>query len=208
MKRIKVEMVSDVMCPWCWISKRNLEKAIESAGDDKYEVSVKWLPFLLSPEAPKEGVRKVPNTASSPRVGQHMHQLGLQSGIDFTGKCDITPNTVMSHNLLRFALERAGERVQNEIQERLFQAYFTDGTVLTSDFLIKVAVDADLNGEEVKTYIESEEADQQTLAEAKAHSRSGVQSVPFCIVNGQAMFTGAQPEEMFLKAFAESPEIN
>jgi predicted DsbA family dithiol-disulfide isomerase len=207
MKKITVEIISDVMCPWCWIGKRNLEKAIDSVGD-KYEVSVKWLPFLLRPDTPKEGVAKVINSSQNPRVGSHMRQMGLNAGIDFTGKCDITPSTVMSHNLLRFAGENAGHKVQNDIQEALFHAYFTDGNVLGIDFLLKVAVEAGLNAEQVRAYIESEEANEKTRYEADLHSRKGVQGVPFCIVNGQPMFSGAQPEGAFLRAFSEAPEIS
>ena len=199
-------MISDVMCPWCWIGKRNIEKAI-SLGGDEYEVSVKWLPFLLRPDTPKEGVAKEPNSPSNPRVGAHLRQMGLNVGIDFTGKSDITPNTVMSHNLLRFAAENGGVVIQNDIQEALFHAYFTDGNVLGVDFLLKVAVEAGLNAGEVRAYIESEEANEKTHYEANLHSRRGVQSIPFCIVNGQPMFAGAQPEKAFLNAFSEALEI-
>lgn len=206
MKKILVEMISDVMCPWCWIGKRNLENAIK-VGIKEYDVSVKWKPFLLRPSATKEGVAKEPDTSKNPRVGHNLRQLGLNAGIDFTGKCDRTPNTVMSHNLLRFAEMQGGTKVQNDVQEALFNAYFTDGHDLGIDLLIKVAVDAGLDAEKVRTYIESEEADKLTYQEADSNGRKGVQSIPFCIVNGQPMFAGAQPASEFLKAFTIAPEI-
>eukprot|EP00121_Abeoforma_whisleri_P015640 Awhi_evm1s14395 len=127
LKVIIVEVVSDVMCPWCWVGKRNLEAAIkQSAG--KYEIQVKWHPFLLRDSIPNEGQLKSPDTPDNPRVGMHMKRLGLEAGIDFTGKTDRTPNTILSHNLLRYAFEneKGGWKVQNEVQEKLFQAYFTD----------------------------------------------------------------------------------
>lgn len=206
MKKIQVKMISDVVCPWCWVGKRNLEKAIDM-GRDKYEVTVKWLPFLLRPDAPKEGVAKAPNTPTNPRVGHSLRQSGLNAGIDFTGKCDRTPNSVKSHNLLRFAEKHAGAETQNKIQEALFSAYFTDGEDLNNEFLTKVAIEAGLEPDMVRTYIESKEADEITYKEAADHRLNGVQSIPFCIVNGQEMFAGAQPVEQFLRAFEIAPEI-
>ncbi len=206
MKKIQVEMISDVICPWCWIGKRNLERAI-AIGSEQYEVTVKWSPYLLRPDTPKEGSVKDPDTPSNPRVGHNLRQAGRDAGINFTGKCDRTPNTVMPHNLLRFAGLYGGDKVQNRVQESLFNAYFTDGETLGIDLLTKIAGEVGLDSDKARTYIESQEADEATISEAMKNSRSGVQNIPFCIVNGKAMIVGAQPPNRFLVAFAEAPEL-
>eukprot|EP00494_Astrolonche_serrata_P013176 UN13291 len=88
---------------------------------------------------PTNGVQKAPATPDNPRVGKRLKQYGEEVGINFTGKCDRYPNSTLSHCLLTLAEEKKGWSVQNEIQEELFKAYFTDGVYPDSDMLLKLA---------------------------------------------------------------------
>jgi len=85
-KKVKIDIISDLMWPWCWVGKRKLEKVITNSPN--VEVEVNWKPYFLRPNHPREGVEKPPNTLDNPRVGQRMKQAGEAVGINFTGKCD------------------------------------------------------------------------------------------------------------------------
>eukprot|EP01134_Creolimax_fragrantissima_P006919 CFRG6919T1 len=204
-KIIMVEVVSDIVCPWCWVGKRNLETAIKSTAD-RFKVDVRWYPFQLRPGTPMEGILKAPDTPSNRRVGVHMKAVGQKAGIDFTGKTDRAPNTLYAHNLLHYAFQKGGSTLQNAIQERLFQAYFTDGIFLDVDALVKIAVKSGLDEDETSEFVQSSSACEYTTKEARQNSMRGVNGVPTFIVNGEVVFSGGQPPESFVEAFENAPE--
>lgn len=174
---------------------------LANEGGANYEFEVTWAPFLLRPSMPIDGVEKAPDTPSNPRVGRRLKAAGEPVGINFTGKTDRYPNTILAHVLLRFALQKGGWKIQNQVSEILFRHYFTDGLYPNMTNLTLAGKEAGLNAEEVKTYLNDEGNVQSVKKEALRYSRSGVSGVPFFLINGEPVFSGAQPVEKFMQAF-------
>jgi len=166
---------------------------------------VRWEPFILRPGIPEEGRQKAPDTPDNPRVGRRLRQAGEEVGLNFTGLCDRSPNSTKAHALLKYAAHNKPE-VQHELSGLLFKMYFEEGDYPDVENLVKRAVQVGLDGESVRQHLESRKDEKQVLAEARAYSSQGVNGVPFFIMNGKPMFSGAQREDTFLKAFKIATE--
>src|SRR5262249_55019338 len=133
---LHADVISDVICPWCYIGKRRLEKAV-AALDGRHEVRVRWLPFQLNPRMPTEGVsrreyrtKKVGSWERSQELDARVAAAGEADGIHFAfDRIERTPNTLDAHRLIWLA-ERQG--VQDSVVEALFRAYFTEGRDISS----------------------------------------------------------------------------
>eukprot|EP01065_Artemidia_motanka_P030175 TRINITY_DN36193_c0_g1_i1.p2 TRINITY_DN36193_c0_g1~~TRINITY_DN36193_c0_g1_i1.p2 ORF type:complete len:236 (+),score=94.93 TRINITY_DN36193_c0_g1_i1:72-710(+) len=202
MPSLKVEIVSDVVCPWCWVGQRKLRKALSAYGD-KLDVSITWHPFLLRPDTPMEGFQKSPDTPSNPRVGARLRQAGAAVGIDFTGKSDIRPNTVIAHAGLKKAAEleasgAAPKGSQDRLSEEVFHAYFTAGTPLDAAGVADAAARAGITDRQA---ILAACQDRRLMGvvheEAAKYSRQGISGVPSFFFNGRYAFSGAQDPEEF-----------
>lgn len=171
------------------------------ASADQYCFKVTWLPFLLRPEMPLEGKEKAPNTPDNPRVGARLKQAGESVGVDFTGKCDRYPNTVRSHILTDMALETGK---QDELATHLLYSYFTAGDDVSNvDNLVRWGTEiAGLDEERIRAAM-ADEALFSTMKEqvVRDQREQGVTGVPFFIMNGQRMFSGAQDPAQFQQAF-------
>lgn len=202
---IQVRIVSDVICPWCWVGKRNLEKAMELSGIPRSMFDIEWHPFQLRPHTPEEGVEKSPNVEE--RVPPRLKQIGLQVGIEFTGKTDRTPNTLKAHTLLKYALEQSKQRkdggeLQNRLAEALFRMYFTDGKFVGAmDVLKQAAKEVGLDEEEAAKYVNDDENQEQVRREVIQDSKQSISGVPTFFIDGVRAFSGAQPPETFLSFF-------
>jgi len=185
------------------VGKRNLEEAIRQLP--QYEVTVKWLPFLLRPAMPPDGAMKPPVDDPRQRVGARMKQAGEAVGIDFTGKCDRYPNSVEAHALLKFAADTAPEK-QNALQEELFRQYFTDGLYPAGENLAKAADAAGLDGPTALAFAQKEANKAAVTSEAQANSRSGISGVPFFFIDGEPLGSGAQPPSTFVSALHSAAE--
>ena len=158
---------------------------------------------------PAEGIPKQPATPDNPRVGPRLKDAGAAVGINFTGACDTTPNTVQAHAALEYTLATHGAAAQNALAERLFAAYFTDGICpMGADVLARLAAEALPQLDEtavsaLRAHVASREGDEEVARKAKQVSRSGVSGVPMFYINGSPAFSGAQAEEVFLDAFAQ-----
>lgn len=141
---------------------------------------------------PAEGKPK----GDGPRVGERLKAAGAAVGIDFTGKTDRYPNSVLAHTLLDYALTAAGPQKQHQLQEVLFRHYFTDGLYPDATNLTKAAAEVGIDSEEAIAYASSQEHQQRVKAEAAQFSNSGINGVPFFIANGKPLFSGAQPPEV------------
>ena len=203
---LAVDVISDVICPWCYIGKRRLEKAV-AALDGKHEVRVRWLPFQLNPAMPKEGIsrrdyrtRKFGSWERSLELDARVVAVGEAEGIDFAfDKMERTPNTLDAHRLIWLA-DRQG--VQDAVVEAIFRAYFTEGRDISRrQTLLDVVNEGGLDRERAEAVLESDEG-QEALREADELSRRfRVDGVPFFIVNGTVTLSGAQQPEAFLEAF-------
>jgi len=195
----KIEIVSDIMCPWCFVGKRNLEAAIAKNSKSVDDFDITWRPFLLRPNAPEEGLPKDPNPDE--RVPFRLKQAGEVAGINFSGKTDRTPNTLKGHALLKFAKEQeanGSSGLQHKVAEILFRKYFTDGVFVgDGEELVKAAEEAGLDGEASRAFFTNEENLGQISQEALSNARRGITGVPTFFFNGRRAFSGAQPVERF-----------
>jgi len=204
---IAVDIISDVICPWCWIGKRRLEKAIATLGQP---VKVRWLPFQLNPTMPKEGIsrrdyrtKKFGSWERSLDLDAQVAAAGKGEGIDFAfDKMEQTPNTLDAHRLIWLA-EKEG--VQDAVVEALFLAYFTFGRDISQrQTLLDVVAEAGLDRSKAESVMNSNEG-REALREADELGRLyRVDGVPFFIVNGKITLGGAQPPEAFLEAFRQA----
>ena len=203
---MKVEIWSDVVCPWCFIGKRRLESALD-AFPHRDEVEVVFRSFELDPTAPtpagepvvtmlarKYGVSVEQAAQMQDRVTQVAAEVGLEYHLDKT----LHANTVDAHRLLHLALDEAGPRVQAELKEALMTAYFTRAEDITDhEVLRKAAADAGLDPERVDAVLASTEYAEAVRADVDQARAFGASGVPFFVVDRKYAVSGAQPTELF-----------
>ena len=205
---IKVDIVSDVVCPWCYIGKRRMEKAIkELAGE--VDVELEYHPFELNPDAPKEGRNQKEHLAAKfgssekyEELTAYVTQVAAEEGLRFNfDKQKVSPNTRDAHRIIMLAKE-TGKQV--EAKEAFMKAYFEDGVDLTKkENLIAIAVTCGLDENKVAALMDSEDGIEEIEAEEYTYQQRGVRGVPFFILNNKYGISGAQPVEAFIKAFQE-----
>lgn len=167
-----------------------------------HRFEVRWRPFQLRPQMPMEGKPKAPNTPSNPRVNPRLKALGQAVGIDFTGACDVYPNTLRAHVLTDLA-GQVSHQVQDKVSEALFHAYFTAGdNVNDVDVLVDIGVKAGMDAAVVRSGLEDKATSQRVFREAQEWSRGGIGGVPYFVVNDAIALSGAQDSSAFEKAFA------
>lgn len=207
-KKIKVDIVSDVVCPWCYIGKRRLEKAIEQVSD-QYDFELNYYPFELNPEMPKNGRNqrdylsdKFGGEERYEQITNHTTSIAATEGLTFDfSKQQISPNTRDLHVVLQLARH---EGKQLLVMEAFFKAYFTDGVDLSSrENITAVAVAAGLSQDDVKKALDDEQARLTVAASEKEMYNLGISGVPFYIINNTYGISGAQMSETFVKAFQD-----
>ena len=206
---IRIDIVSDVICPWCFIGKRRLERAL--AAEAPGSIVVGWRPFQLNPDMPVEGMSRKDylrakfGTDDGGERYKHVVAAGLEEGIPFAfERMQRTPNTVRAHRLIRFA-ERFG--AADATVEALFVAYFAGARdVGDLDVLVDVAVSAGLDASEARRYLASDEDDALIRAEDKYARELGIQGVPCFVIERKYMVSGAQPAELFADVFRQVRE--
>lgn len=201
---MKVEIWSDVVCPWCYIGKRRFERALEAFDED---VDIVYRSFELSPDAPRRQSGTLVESLASKygipaaRAEQMLRQTtqaAAGEGLDFDFDSAQGGNTFDAHRLLRFALL---EGVQLEVKERLLRAYFVEGRAISDrDELAKIAGEAGLDVERVRKMLDSDEYSEQVRADQARAGRVGVRGVPYFLIDGEVGISGAQPPETFLEA--------
>jgi predicted DsbA family dithiol-disulfide isomerase len=206
---LSVDIISDVICPWCFIGKRRLEKAIANL-DRLHEVRVRWLPFQLNPQMPNEGIgrrdyrtKKFGSWERSLELDAKMVAVGESEGIHFAlDRIERTPNTLDSHRLIWWADK---EGVQDAVVEALFRGYFTEGRDISNrQTLIDVVAEAGLDRHQAEEVLNRGEG-LEAIKEAEVLSRRHrIDGVPFFIINGKFTLGGAQPPEAFLEAFRQA----
>lgn len=203
---LTVDVISDVICPWCWVGKRRLEKAIAAVAGS-HEVVVRWHPYQLNPDMPPVGMeRRSYRTAKfgslerSLELDAKLAVVGAGEGIAFHfDRIERTPNTFDAHRLIKLAGERG---VQDTVVEALFRAYFTDGRdISVRTVLLDVVAGAGLDRERAEVELDSDNSAAAIRAEEAEARRLGVEGVPFFVLNGELALTGAREPEAFLAAF-------
>lgn len=192
-KQMRIDIISDAICPWCFIGKRHLETALSLLAADGLSFLVQWRPYQLNPAMPEGGVpraeyraAKFGSLARSRELDEGVAQVGRAVGLDF--RHDLmrrTPNTVNAHRLIR-AADAAGR--QDEVVESLFRAYFQEGEDI-GDAAVLEGIAARHN----VAFDDGFRAD--VLAEDAAFRRAGLSGVPSFLMEGYFLFSGAMPGE-------------
>lgn len=213
---MKIEIWSDVVCPFCYIGKRHLEKAL-SNFEYKEEVEIIWKSFLLNPNqhlepetdlnvyqylAQKKGISVDESIAMHENVVTMAKNAGLTYNFDHAK----VSSSLDAHCLLQYAKEKG---LGSELKEALFRGYFTDGLKLSNqDELLKIAEGTGLNPVEAKAAFTEDVYQQKVQADIEEAQQIGVRGVPFFVLNRKYAISGAQPAEFILetiqKAYAEA----
>ena len=202
---IYVDIVSDTICPWCYIGKRRFERALDLSG--RNDVAIAWRPFQLNPDMPPEGmtrddyVRAKFGGGDRPRqIYQAIAESGREAGIEFQfSRIKRTPNTVLSHRLVHWGSKNDK---QDEIVDALFRAYFEHGRDIGDlDTLVECAVRAGIDEAEARHDLTSDEGRQEVVASDVYARRLGINGVPCFIVNRKYAVSGAQPPSAFVEVF-------
>lgn len=211
----RIDIYSDVVCPWCYVGKRHLETALSRYRDaypGERQPELAWRPFQLNPHLPESGMERrqyVETKFGGPdgarEVYDRIASAGRGAGIEFEfSRIRKQPNTVDAHRLIRFA-ESKGR--QDAVVETLFQAFFLEGADLTRrETLEEVAARAGFNREEVQTYLAgSNDTDWVRQQDGKARAL-GITGVPFFVLSAQWSVPGAQPPDVILEALRRARE--
>lgn len=207
MATVKLDILSDPICPWCYIGKANLDKALSELDDHPFVIE--WHPFQLNPDMPAEGVdrraylegkfggKEGAVRAYAP-VAEHAEKAGLTLNLD---KIARTPNTLNAHRLIHWA---GVEGKQTEVVDALFQAYFVDGKDIGSvDVLTNIGTSVGFEADVLRNLLNSDN-DLNDIRDRDMHSRKmGVSSVPTFIVANQHAVPGAQPPELWKQVIAD-----
>lgn len=205
---IKIDVVSDVVCPWCYIGKRRLEKAIDQLKND-FDFDVEYHPFELNPTMPPEGRNQKEYLSSKfggeeryHQITSHTEKTAAQEGLKFDfSKQKMSPNTLNSHRLIAFAKTKGK---QAELKEALMSAYFEEGIDLTkNESLIAIAVQHGLDKNETEQFLNSDALAAEVKLEEQLNYQRGISGVPFYIINNKYGVSGAQPAEVFVNALTE-----
>ena len=200
---LDVDVISDVMCPWCYIGKRRLERALgQRAG---VSVDVRWRPFQLDPTIPREGMDRAEylNRKFGPERAKEVYarieEAGAEEGIPFAfDKIEKSPNTIDAHRVIRWA---AAGGDQQAVVEHLFAGYFVEGRDLTDpDYLVEMAAQAGLDHDIVTHLLAGDTDRDKVTEEIQLAQRMGVQGVPCFIFAGKFVLTGAQDPENLVQA--------
>ncbi len=211
---LTIDIISDVVCPWCFIGKRRLEAALALYREQqpgRPEPEVRWWPFQLNPDLPPEGIERSRyleqkfGSANVTQIYSRVADVGREVGIPFAfGQMVRQPNTLAAHSLIALA---GLHGVQDAMQEALFHAYFIDGADLTQEeTLIVIALRAGLAETAVRECLADPEARTQTAHEDGRARELGVEGVPFFIFNRRIAVSGAQPEQLLLQAMQRAEE--
>jgi predicted DsbA family dithiol-disulfide isomerase len=204
MNKIKIDIVSDLVCPWCYIGQKRLNDALAQSD---YEAEISWKPFQLHPELHKEGMEK--NAFLIQKFGPQGANLFAQikSVADSESlemnpeKITNIPNTVDVHRLMWVAKKQNKDL---KLAISLFEGYFTAGKDFSqTETLLDLAESCGLFRKETEAFLASEEGRKEVLADEKMYREAGIQAVPTFIINDKYMIQGAQTPAAFLDAFKQ-----
>lgn len=212
MTELAIDIVSDVVCPWCFIGKRRLEAALRELKQERPDVApcIRWLPFFLNPDTPEAGEpyrpfleRKFGGPEKLAHLWAQISEAGRTIGIDFAfERIAIRPNTLRAHRLIHRAQQGGDAGI---LVERLFAAHFLQGENIGDiDVLARLASDAGADEASAQDYLRSEEDAAEVRGQAERGQRMGIQGVPFFIFAGHYGIGGAQPPEVLLAALRRS----
>ncbi len=205
---ITIEVVSDVVCPWCYIGKRRLEKAIDELRD-RFDFEVKFSPFELNPEMPAKGKdqkeylsAKFGSVEKYEQITAHVTGIARTEGLSFDfSKQKVSPNTRDAHRIIMLA---GKSNLQAAVNEALMKAYFEQGVDLSDRRnLIAVAVGAGMIEKELNDMFANDDYLEEVTMREQVNYQRGISGVPFFIINNKYGVSGAQPTAAFVEMFTE-----
>ncbi|GHA56110.1 DsbA family oxidoreductase [Pontibacter akesuensis] len=209
-QKIKIDIVSDINCPWCYVGEQRLKKAI-AATEGTYEFDINFKPFELNASIPQEGVDRVEYFKNSYGPGivsqldtmnQRMTDAGTEEGIQFNfDKLPRVNNTFNGHRLIWLADQHG---VQKAVANALFYSHFTEGKNMNDTAVLKeVGIANGIPAEKLEGFFEGEEGTKEVRALEQWAQASGITGVPAFIINDKYLVSGAQPAATFLNVFSE-----
>ncbi len=203
----RIDVISDVICPWCYIGKRQIEKALPVLAAEGPVFDVLWHPFQLNPDMPAEGVERRSyriskfgseerSKALDARVTEAAAGVGLEFRLD---RLTRTPNTVAAHRVIALAGELGA---QDAVVEALFEAYFRNGADLGDiETLADIAATGGLDRDAVRALLGTDAGQDEVLRRDAMARQAGISGVPSFALQGHVLFSGAQPAEEMVRVF-------
>jgi predicted DsbA family dithiol-disulfide isomerase len=216
LKSLQIDIVSDVVCPWCYIGKRRIENALALVPD--VPVEVHWRPFFLNPWVPRDGISrdeyltaKFGSVDAYKGIAQRVVAAAGEEGLTY--RPDLVkrqPNTIDCHRLIYWAEHSPAGDKSAAMKQRLMELYFRDGGDLTDrDVLVQAAADVGLDADDVRRRLATDEDVALISAEAKDASDKGISGVPTYVFAQKYAVSGAQPAEQLARAIRQvSAEVN
>ena len=202
---MRIDVFSDVVCPWCFIGKRRLDAALAAAGIS--DADIQWRAYQLNPDIPPGGLdrleymrKKFGGPEAIARIHERVSEAGRSVGIEFQwDKIRRSPNTLDAHRLLKLAGSRGR---QNEVKDALFRAYFLQGCdVGDRTVLAAVAAESGVT-DDVSAWLQTSASVADVREDLSAAARLQISGVPFFIFAGRYALPGAQSPEIFAQALA------
>ncbi|MDX5482917.1 MAG: DsbA family oxidoreductase [Hymenobacteraceae bacterium] len=209
-QKIKIDIVSDINCPWCYVGEQRLKKAMKEAGD-KYDFDLSFKPFELNANLPQEGQDKLeyfknsygPSILSQlDAMNARMTAAGAEEGIRFNfDKVTTVNNTFNGHRLIWLA---GACGVQEQVAHALFYSYFTEGRNMNDTTLLKeIGIANGIPAERLEGFFEGEEGKKEVREMEQWAQAAGITGVPAFIINDKYLVSGAQPAETFRQVFSQ-----
>ncbi|KQQ95149.1 disulfide bond formation protein DsbA [Leifsonia sp. Leaf325] len=207
---IKIDIWSDIACPWCYIGKRNLEGGIAALGADGPDVEVEYHSFELSPDTPADFVGSTTEYLANAKgmpveqveaMLEHVTGIAAKAGLDYHFDEVKHTKTLKAHELLHFA---KADGKQLELTERLLKAYFEEGGYVNrTDDLVGYAVEVGLDADAARAALENGSFAADVQADIDQARAYGINGVPFFVIDGKYGVSGAQPAEVFTQAIQQ-----
>lgn len=216
LKPLQLDIVSDVVCPWCYIGKRRLESALALVPD--VPIEVRWRPYFLNPWVPREGmtredylIAKFGSVAAYGKISKSVVAAAQEVGLEYhPEKVSRQPNTTDCHRLIHWAGQAPQGDRSAAMKQRLMELYFRDGADLSdTDVLVQAAADCGLDAGQVRARLATDEDVDLIAAQAEEATDKGIGGVPTYVFAGKYAVSGAQDPQMLARAIRQvSAEVN
>ena len=214
---MKVEIWSDVVCPWCYIGKKRFEDAVQSLADEgtELDLEVTFRPFLLDPSAPIGGAtpvaeayaKKFGGAEKAAKILEHVTRVAADTGITFHMDRAVRANTLRAHRMMHLALTHHGSAAQSAMKQHLLESYFTKGeNVADDEILVAAAQSAGIPRTTAESWLESDEGDAEVRRDIMEAGELGITAVPTFVIDGRWAIPGAQDVEVFARALRRMHE--
>ena len=206
---VTIDIYSDIVCPWCYVGKRRLERALAQLNG-AVRARTTWRPFQLNPTMSSDGMDrtaylkvKFGSLEAFGRMEEQLLAAGVEERIPFAfEKIQRTPNTFAAHRLVWYAAQQG---TQDNVVEALFRAYFLEGQNIGDvTTLTHVAAEAGLDRRETEEFLASDKGVVEVKAEEAVGRRLGISGVPYFVLNGSISISGAQPPDIFVSAIQQT----